>query len=85
MINLNENDIKKFKKDCWNIANRLRSDKSKIKEYFNWLSSIDKESDQKAIVWCVNAYYEYINGRWDKSRCEKQIKDAIQLKFNNKQ
>lgn len=78
----NENNIKDFKKMCWDKAKELNKDESKTIEYFNWLKTINYEKYQKAIVWCVNAYYEFLQNNWSKSKCESQINDAICVAFH---
>lgn len=70
-------DIKQFKKFCWNKAKELNQDISKTDEYFKFLMSIDDLSEQTAYVWCVNAYFEFLNGGWNKSKCEEQINESV--------
>lgn len=79
-----EIEIKEFKKICWKKANELYKDISKTKDYFDFLSSIENLSEQTAYSWCVNAYFEFLKGRWSKERCENQIINAIHIKNDNK-
>lgn len=80
----NEIEVKEFKKFCWEKAKELNKDISKTKEYFDFLSSIENLSEQTAYAWCINAYFEFLKGRWSKERCENQILNAIRIKNDNK-
>lgn len=68
---------------AWEWARRLSEDITLTAFWFTELSRLAgvprNEKYTTALSWMVAAYYEYLKGRWDKARAEKQVKEALAI------